>query len=100
MFAAHSSIDDNGIDLQNRISMVVSTKGHTITVKKELPCGKFIVVDGMYDVTIPKGEMGGFVDESKAKMERSTSPPTTVYYEDRRDGRVDEVDSYGAWSGM
>jgi hypothetical protein len=69
MFKAHSGIDDGSIDQQNNVSIVVSTKGATVTVRKELPCGRFMVVPARYEVMMPAvGDLTTWIDESKRKM--------------------------------
>jgi hypothetical protein len=81
MFASHSSIDDNGIDQQNGISIVISTQGCTVTVKKDLPCGMFIVLEANYEVVMPDADVADWIAQSRGKLNRKNyqySPQATA----------------------
>lgn len=91
MFASHSGIDDDGIDQQNTISIVVSTKGCSVTVKRDLPCGMFIVLEADYEVMLPDSEVADWIAQSRGKMNRKNyqSGPNSQYqagYCQRLDG--------------
>lgn len=73
MFAEHSGTDTNGIDQQNMISLVLSTKGYTATAKVELECGRFMVLPAKVNIVRPEPDDSGlksWVEECVGKMER------------------------------
>jgi hypothetical protein len=68
----HSGIDADGIDQQNYVSIVISSQGASATVKRDLPCGRFVVMDADYEVLLPEVDVGQWIADSKAKMTRKT----------------------------
>jgi hypothetical protein len=104
MFASHSSIDDNGIDQQNGVSIVISTQGCTVTVKRDLPCGMFIVLEANYEVVMPDADVADWIAQSRGKLNRKnyqSSPQSTVgvmnqYPLDQYGAMGPPLDQYGA----
>ena len=72
MFAEHSGIDDNGIDQQNFVSVVLSTKGYSATVKRDTACGHFIILKAKVEVFPPNIDITEWADAAKAKMKKVT----------------------------
>ncbi len=89
MFAEHSSIDDDGIDQQNGVSIVISTKGSTCTVKTPTACGGFVVRNAKMQFMMPKYDTKSFVEEAKPKLQSYT------YTYSKRDDADWQNDFYG-----